>query len=93
MTEVIQQMLVKTTERHSVIRRDLCGDAQTYCWGFCGVAAAEANVLAASLAFSEASFTVSLSSRWGASPATPESRTFKKAALDTFQTWIVKDTP
>lgn len=40
----------------------------TYCWGFCGTAAAEARLLAASLAFSDASFTVSLSSRWGVSP-------------------------
>lgn len=41
---------------------------QINCRGFCGTAAAEASVLAASLAFSDASFTVSLSSRWGASP-------------------------
>lgn len=45
---------------------------QTYCLGFCG-AAADARVLAASLAFSDASFTVSLSSRCGVSPERPES--------------------
>lgn len=45
---------------------------QTYCWGFWGTAAAEARLLAASLAFSDASFTESLGSRWGVSPVCPE---------------------
>lgn len=43
--------------------------SQTYCWGFCGTEAAVARLLAASLAFPEASFTESLSSRWCVSPA------------------------
>lgn len=46
---------------------------QTYCCGFCGAAAAEARLFAASLAFSDASFTESLSGRWGASPCKLES--------------------
>lgn len=43
-----------------------------YCWGFCGAEAAEARLLAASFAFSDASFTVSLSRRWGVSPVSPQ---------------------
>lgn len=52
---------------------------QTYCWGFCGTDAAVARLLAASLAFPEASFTESLSSRWCVSPASTDK--------DTHGTW------
>lgn len=44
----------------------------TYCRGFCGAEAADARLLAASLAFPDASFTESLSSRWGVSPECTE---------------------
>lgn len=53
------------------INKSLCSrnrPLQTYCGGFCGPAAAEARLLAVSLAFSDAPFTVSLSGRWGVSP-------------------------
>lgn len=61
---------------------------QTYCWGSCGTDAAVARLLAGSLAFPEASFTGSLSSRWCVSPASTDKDTHGRWARCLEHCWL-----
>lgn len=63
---------------------------QTYCWGFCGTDATVARLLAASLAFPEASFTESLSSHWCVSPASTDKDTHGTSAQCPGHSWCQK---